>query len=58
MCLNKIINELKEPCPLNCGKNIKRGDMQLHLKDCPERLYECNECGKELKKSEFNKHIA
>lgn len=57
MCLNKLINEFEVPCPLNCGQSIKRGDINLHVKDCPEKVYECTECGKEMKKHMFKLHI-
>ena len=32
--------------------------MQLHLKDCSERMYECAECGKQMKKDIFKYHIS
>lgn len=33
------------PCPLLCGKHIKRRWIQHHMKeDCPKRPYQCNYC--------------
>jgi hypothetical protein len=57
MCLKKIIREFELPCPNNCGAKAKKGDLHLHLKDCPEKLFECAECGEEFKKAEFREHI-
>jgi len=46
MCLNKIISEFEVECPYACGIRVKKGDVQIHLKECPEKLFECAECGK------------
>jgi len=59
MCLSKIINEFEVPCPLECGIRIKKGELQQHVdKYCPEKLYECAECGKQMKKDIFKYHIS
>jgi hypothetical protein len=59
MCLNKIVNEFEVPCPLNCGVRIKKGELKQHVeKYCPEKLFECAECGKQMKKDVFKYHIA
>ena len=43
---------------MTCGARIKKGDLQLHLKDCPEKQYECVECNQMFKKVEFRYHIS
>ena len=58
MCLNKIISEFEIECSYGCGARVKKGDLQIHLKNCPEKLFECAECGKLLKKDTFKYHIS
>jgi hypothetical protein len=58
MCLNKIINEFEIECPQECGARVKKGNMAIHLKECPEKKFECVECGAMLKKMEFRYHIS
>ena len=53
-----MINEFEVDCPLSCGQRVKQGDLATHLKDCPEKLYECKECGKTMKKDIFKYHVA
>jgi len=59
MCLSKIINEFEVACPNNCGIRVKKGELASHLDNhCPETLFECAECGKQMKKEIFKYHIA
>jgi hypothetical protein len=43
---------------LQCGARVKKGDVSMHLKNCPEKLYECTECNKMMKKDMFKYHIS
>ena len=59
MCLSKIISDFEINCPYGCGIRVKKGDLAMHQeKYCPEKLFECAECGKKMKKDIFKYHIA
>ena len=59
MCLSKIINEFEILCPLDCGVRVKKGDLKMHVdKYCPEKLFQCAECNKKMKKDIFKYHIS
>ena len=47
------------PCPLVCGKYVKRRRIQSHMKeDCPKRPYQCNYCDhKGSHRSVINDHL-
>ena len=55
--IEKLINDFEIVCPFSCGLRVKQGDLDSHLKNCSQRTYECNECGKMLKKDQFKIHI-
>lgn len=33
------------PCPLNCGHNLPRSHVHLHLDECPKRMMKCSVAG-------------
>jgi hypothetical protein len=59
MCLRKIINEFEVECPQGCGMLVKKGDLRIHKEQlCREKLFECAECGKQMKREIFRLHIS
>ena len=37
-------------CPKNCGKQMKKKDLEEHLKkECPNRTVPCNFCKEEIR---------
>ena len=47
-------------CPNQCGEKSTIGNLEAHLKKCPNRVYTCGgveECKFEGKKQEFLEHV-
>lgn len=45
-------------CPMECGKEMKRANLQTHLKDCPQREVQCGFCELKIKFKDKQTHEA
>ena len=47
----------KIPCPLRCGAEVRRGDMELHMATaCPRSFEECSICGLRVRATDMTTH--